>query len=58
MGDIEFAEAEGEWGFLSNFYIAPITVDGKEYQTTEHYFQSQKFLGKPLSYAWFLLNQM
>jgi len=29
---------------FSNFYRAPITIDGKTYATSEHYFQSQKFL--------------
>jgi hypothetical protein len=31
------------FGELSNFYPAAITVDGKKYPTTEHYFQAMKF---------------
>lgn len=33
-------------GFLSNFYAAPIEIKGIVYPTTEHYFQSQKFVGE------------
>ncbi len=28
---------------LSNFYRSPFTLDGKSWQTVEHYFQAQKF---------------
>lgn len=28
--------------FLSNFFIAPMTVDGKLFQTNEHFFQASK----------------
>ena len=31
------------YGFMSNFYEAPITLDGKLWPTTEHYFQAMKF---------------
>lgn len=30
---------------MSNFYPSPITIDGKQYATVEHFFQSQKFVG-------------
>ena len=30
---------------FSNYLVAPIEIDGKEWQTVEHYFQSQKFQG-------------
>jgi len=33
-----------EFGFLSNFHLVPIVVDGVPYPTTEHYYQSQKSL--------------
>jgi len=32
---------------MSNFYPAPFAVDKVVYPTTEHYFQSKKFEGKP-----------
>lgn len=35
-------EFKGEYAFLSNFYQAPFTLDGKTYPTVEHYFQAQK----------------
>ena len=35
-----------EGGFLSNFYPAPFIVDGNLYKTSEHYYQSKKFLDK------------
>ncbi len=28
---------------MSNFWIAPIKIDGKVWPTTEHYFQGMKF---------------
>ena len=37
-------EFKGIYNFLSNFYPAKIVIDGLEYATTEHYFQSMKFL--------------
>ena len=36
-------EFKGKYYFLSNFYPAKIVIDGLEYATTEHYFQSMKF---------------
>jgi ribA/ribD-fused uncharacterized protein len=32
----------GDFAFLSNFYPSPIKIDGKTYQTVEHYFQAFK----------------
>jgi N-glycosidase YbiA len=37
-----------QYAFLSNFYYAPILIDGKEYSTVEHYYQSIKFKGTPI----------
>lgn len=37
-------EFKGKYNFLSNFYPAKIVIDGLEFATTEHYFQSMKFL--------------
>jgi hypothetical protein len=45
MKEIKFYSTHGEYGFMSNFARYEIKVDGKIYQTTEHYFQSQKFIG-------------
>jgi len=47
QGDIEFCDAEGTWACFSNYYEAPLLIDGKGYPSTEHYFQSQKFGGAP-----------
>lgn len=35
------------FGEFSNFYKAPVTIEGLEWPTTEHYFQAQKFVGHP-----------
>ena len=35
-----------QYGFLSNFWRAPQTVDGIEYQTNEHFYQSQKAMNR------------
>lgn len=32
---------------FTNFYVSPITLDGKRWPTVEHYFQAQKFTGHP-----------
>jgi hypothetical protein len=32
----------GEYRFLSNFYPSPIEVNGKKYETVEHYYQAMK----------------
>jgi ribA/ribD-fused uncharacterized protein len=45
---IRFYRADGEYGFLSNFALYPITLDGKEWSTSEHYFQARKFLDEML----------
>lgn len=35
---------EGEYRFLSNFWLAPIVVEGIEYRSVEHAFQASKTL--------------
>ena len=45
MDTIPFYSTCGEFGFLSNFAACPITLKGKLWPTTEHYFQAQKFAG-------------
>ena len=42
---IDFYSVRGEYGCFSNFYRATIRVGGKNWATTEHYFQAQKFAG-------------
>jgi ribA/ribD-fused uncharacterized protein len=37
-----FKRDRGEFGFLSNFHDAPITVQGETWQSTEFYYQAQK----------------
>ena len=44
MSDIFFWSRHGEYGFLSNFWRAPIKVDSVRYPTTEHYYQAGKTL--------------
>lgn len=39
----EFYDADGPYGFLSNFYKSNILVDGINYPTSEHLYQSLKF---------------
>jgi ribA/ribD-fused uncharacterized protein len=38
---------ERPWGCFSNFAPSPLVIDEKRYPTSEHYFQSQKFVGNP-----------
>jgi ribA/ribD-fused uncharacterized protein len=44
---IEFYRVGDDYGWLSNFYPARISVGGKTWPTSEHYFQAQKFAGTP-----------
>lgn len=48
MDSIKFYSANAEYGCFSNFSLHPIIIDGFRYQTTEHYFQAQKFLDKKI----------
>ncbi|KAG0216489.1 hypothetical protein BGX28_000003 [Mortierella sp. GBA30] len=41
---INFYRQGDKYGEFSNFYFAPIVMDGKTWPTTEHYFQAQKFV--------------
>ena len=42
---INFYKLRDPYGEFSNFYKAPFTLGGKEWPTTEHYFQAQKHVG-------------
>lgn len=43
MKVIKFYTTKDEYGFMSNFYRSAITIGGKEYMTTEHFYQAMKF---------------
>ena len=40
---IEFNSKTEFYSEFSNFHVSPFVMDGKIYQTVEHYFQSEKF---------------
>ena len=39
---IHFYSTTGEYGCFSNFYRSRVTIDGKTWRTSEHYFQAQR----------------
>lgn len=41
---IHFYHISEPFGEFSNFYAAPIQLDGYNWPTSEHYFQAQKFI--------------
>ena len=43
--EIRFYSVNDEFGCFSNFAPYPITINGKTWPTSEHYFQAQKFVG-------------
>lgn len=45
--DILFYNRGEPYYEFTNFYSAPILLDGKEWPTTEHYFQAQRFPNNP-----------
>jgi ribA/ribD-fused uncharacterized protein len=45
---ISFYSVADEYGEFSNFAPYPISLDGKRWPTSEHYFQAQKFLDPKL----------
>ena len=42
---IYFYSTRNDYGEFSNFSAHGVTIEGKYYPTTEHYFQSQKYAG-------------
>lgn len=44
---IAFYSTSSAYGEFSNFSRHPVMIGGRLYQTSEHYFQSQKFVGSP-----------
>ena len=47
MDVTNFYSVNAEYGGFSNFSPHPITLKGKSWPTSEHYFQAQKFAGAP-----------
>ena len=45
--EICFYSTQDEYGCFSNFYAAPLVLQGRTWPTSEHYFQAQKFAGTP-----------
>jgi ribA/ribD-fused uncharacterized protein len=45
--EIRFYRTGEEYGCFSNFYASPVTLGGRTWPTSEHYFQAQKFAGTP-----------
>ena len=45
--EIKFYNREDPYYEFTNFYPSPVVIDGKTWPSTEHYFQSQKFVGTP-----------
>ena len=45
QGPIRFYNRDEPYYEFTNFYPAPIDLDGSTWPTTEHYFQAQKFIG-------------
>lgn len=48
QNEIKFYRTKEPYGFLSNFAPYPVEIDEKVWPTSEHYFQSQKFLDENL----------
>ena len=49
--DIKFYHRHEPYYEFTNFSVYPIQLDGKQWPTTEHYFQAQKFIGTPYEEA-------
>jgi hypothetical protein len=47
VAEVRFYSTRDEYGCFSNFAAAPLTLRGKTWRTTEHYFQAQKVAGTP-----------
>ena len=51
LSEIRFYRSSAPFFCFTNFSRHPITVDGKAYSTTEHYFQAAKFIHTDPSWA-------
>ena len=47
MDTIAFYSASGDYGCFSNFSPHRVWLKGRNWPTSEHYFQAQKFAGSP-----------
>ena len=47
-GPVKFYNREDPYYEFTNFYEVSIRIDDRDWLTTEHYFQAQKFVGTPL----------
>lgn len=45
--EVRFYRTNGAYGFFSNFSKHPFVLEGREWPTSEHYFQAKKFTGTP-----------
>jgi len=57
---IRFYDEKNDFFEFSNFYKAPMIIDGKKYKTVEHYFQAQKYandLGDNLAFMELIRTQ-
>jgi len=46
MTPVRFYDAkERPYGFFSNYALSPLRIEGKDYASVEHYYQSQKYAG-------------
>lgn len=48
---IRFFGKDGDHAIFSNFAPSPMKIDGKDYYTVEHFFQSMKFVDTDPEYA-------
>ena len=48
-GPICFYNSNEKYYEFTNFYERPILIENKNWNTSEHYFQAQKFVGTPYS---------
>lgn len=45
--EVKFYRTNGPYGCFSNFSKHPFVLEGREWSTSEHYFQAKKFAGTP-----------
>jgi ribA/ribD-fused uncharacterized protein len=48
---IKFYTTKTKWGCFSNFSRHAFSLDGKDWKTSEHYYQAQKFITTDPDYA-------